>query len=139
MAVEASRTLGEIRARHERQMSRVLLDLLDEGAALPRSSYDAALALRDRCRALAPGLFAGADVLLTPSAVGEAPVGLSSTGDPAFNRVWTLLGLPCLSLPGAVGPSGMPVGVQLVGPAGGEGTLLGAASWIEARRLLDGR
>jgi Asp-tRNA(Asn)/Glu-tRNA(Gln) amidotransferase A subunit family amidase len=71
------------------------------------------------------------DVLLTPSAIGEAPEGLSSTGDPAFNRIWTLLGVPCLNLPGAVAPSGMPVGVQLVGRSGCDGDLLAAAAWIE--------
>ena len=55
------------------------------------------------------------DALLTPSAPGEAPRGLESTGDPAFCRVWTLLHVPCVNVPAAMGPRGLPVGVQLVG------------------------
>jgi Asp-tRNA(Asn)/Glu-tRNA(Gln) amidotransferase A subunit family amidase len=73
------------------------------------------------------------DVLLTPSAVGEAPAGLSSTGDPAFNRIWTLLHLPCVTVPAGVGPHRMPLGVQAVGPLRGDGELLGHAAWIEGR------
>jgi amidase len=61
-------------------------------------------------------------------------VGIESTGDPAFNRIWTLLGVPCLSLPAGRGPAGLPVGVQLVGAAGGDGALVESASWI-ARAL----
>jgi Asp-tRNA(Asn)/Glu-tRNA(Gln) amidotransferase A subunit family amidase len=135
MAVEAARALGEARARHQGRMSRVLLDLLDQGAATAPADYQAALAQAARCRRLVPRLFEGTDALLTPSAVGEAPLGLSITGNPAFNRIWTLLGLPCLSLPGASGPSGMPVGIQLVGPGGGEAALLAVASWVAAGRL----
>jgi len=135
MAVEAARALGETRARHEGRMSRVLLDLLDQGAATSPAAYEAALAQAARCRRLAPLLFERADALLTPSAVGEAPLGLSGTGDPAFNRIWTLLGLPCLSLPGATGPSGMPVGVQLVGTDRGEAPLLAVAAWAAAGLL----
>lgn len=133
MAAEAARALGEMLARHQASMSRVLLDLLDEGAATSPAAYQAALAQASRCRRLVSPLFEKVDVLLTPSAVGEAPVGLSSTGDPAFNRIWTLLGLPCLSLPGATGPAGMPVGVQLVGPDRGEARLLAVAAWVAAR------
>ena len=59
-------------------------------------------------------LFGTADLIVTPASVGEAPPGLSSTGDPRFNRLWTLLGCPTLSVPGRVGATGMPIGVQLV-------------------------
>lgn len=56
------------------------------------------------------------------------PVGLESTGDPLFCRAWTLLGLPTVSVPGLVGPAGMPLGVQLIGRAGEEAALLRAAA-----------
>jgi Asp-tRNA(Asn)/Glu-tRNA(Gln) amidotransferase A subunit family amidase len=55
-------------------------------------------------------------------------VGLESTGDPLFCRAWTLLGLPTVSVPGLVGPAGMPLGVQLIGRAGEEAALLRAAA-----------
>jgi Asp-tRNA(Asn)/Glu-tRNA(Gln) amidotransferase A subunit family amidase len=73
---------------------------------------------------------AGLDVLLTPSAPGEAQQGLEVTGDPVFNRIWTALGVPCISVPGLTGPSGMPVGVQVVGRWGDDRRALSAASRI---------
>ena len=75
----------------------------------------------------------GLDALLTPSAPGEAPEGLASTGDPVFNRVVTWLGFPAVSLPAGTGRSGLPLGVQLVGAPLAEATLLAVASWTEAR------
>jgi Asp-tRNA(Asn)/Glu-tRNA(Gln) amidotransferase A subunit family amidase len=71
------------------------------------------------------------DIILTLAAPGEAPSGLSATGDPVFNRIWTLLGLPCIGLPCGVGPLGLPLAVQLVGPRGGDRQLLAAAAWVE--------
>jgi Asp-tRNA(Asn)/Glu-tRNA(Gln) amidotransferase A subunit family amidase len=133
MAVEAARSLSEERRRHEALLSPVLLAFLKEGEATPPDRYRAALSRAEDCRRRLPGVFAGVDVLLTPSAPGEAPVGLASTGDPAFNRIWTLLHLPCLSLPGAVRPRGLPIGIQLVGPPGGDARLLSAAGWIAER------
>ena len=69
------------------------------------------------------------DAVLTPATVGEAPVGLASTGDPLFCRSWTLLGTPAISVPGLVGEAGMPVGVQLVAPTGADRRLLAVAEW----------
>jgi Asp-tRNA(Asn)/Glu-tRNA(Gln) amidotransferase A subunit family amidase len=73
----------------------------------------------------------GVDALLTPPAPGEAPEGLASTGDPAFNRVWTLLYLPCVAVPAGPGPGGLPLGVQLVGRWGDDATLLSAGAFVE--------
>lgn len=67
------------------------------------------------------------DALVVPAAPGEAPAGLVATGDPAFNRVWTLLGLPCVNVPGLRGPQGLPVGLQLVGRPDVESALLAVA------------
>lgn len=132
MAAEGARTLREIRERHRPALSKVLLDFLAEGDAVAPEREEAARALAARCRAALPETFSRFDALLTASAVGEAPVGLESTGDPAFNRIWTLLGLPCVTLPAARGPAGMPVGIQLVGPAGGDANLVAAAAWAMA-------
>lgn len=88
-------------------------------AAVGRLRWNAALAQ------------AGVDALLTPPAAGEAPEGLASTGDPAFNRVWTLLYLPCLSVPAGPGPGGLPLGVQLVGRWGDDAALLSASAFVE--------
>jgi amidase len=69
------------------------------------------------------------DALLTPAATGEAPKGLDSTGDPAFNRMWTLLETPAVSLPTATGPKGLPVGVQFIGARGTDRQLLALCDW----------
>ena len=63
------------------------------------------------------------------SAKGEAPEGLSSTGDIRFQSMWTFLHVPCITLPTARGPNGLPVGIQLVGPFHGDDTLLAQARW----------
>jgi Asp-tRNA(Asn)/Glu-tRNA(Gln) amidotransferase A subunit family amidase len=56
------------------------------------------------------------DVLIEPSAPGEAPLGIKNSGDAVFSRMWTALHLPCVSIPVLKGPSGMPLGLQIVGP-----------------------
>jgi len=70
-------------------------------------------------------------VLIAPSATGEAPAGLESTGNPAMNRIWTLLYAPCVNLRGLSGPNGLPVGVQVIGRVADDATTLAAAAWME--------
>jgi Asp-tRNA(Asn)/Glu-tRNA(Gln) amidotransferase A subunit family amidase len=90
------------------------------------AAYDAAAACRRQFDELAGGF----DAVLTPSARGEAPSGLGSTGDPAFNRMWTLLHVPCVNLPGLSGPAGLPVGVTLTGPRYSDRKLLAVAEAV---------
>jgi Asp-tRNA(Asn)/Glu-tRNA(Gln) amidotransferase A subunit family amidase len=73
------------------------------------------------------------DAILTPSAPGAAPKGLSSTGDPSFCTLWTLSGMPAINLPLLQSTGGLPVGVQLVGPRDGDARLLRTARWLAAR------
>ena len=80
------------------------------------------------CRARFDSLIAEFDAWLTPSVPGEAPIGIESTGAATFNRMWTALHAPCVTLPGRVGPDGMPVGVQLIGRRFGDETLLAIAA-----------
>ncbi|HEX9050615.1 MAG TPA: amidase [Anaeromyxobacter sp.] len=130
MAAEGARTLRAIRAAHAPLLSKVLLDFLAEGDAIRPEQEALARDRAERCRARLPEVFARFDALLTPAAPGEAPLGLGSTGDPALDRVWTLLGTPCASLPVARGPAGLPVGLQVVGAPGGDGALAAACAWI---------
>jgi Asp-tRNA(Asn)/Glu-tRNA(Gln) amidotransferase A subunit family amidase len=69
------------------------------------------------------------DFLLTPSAPSEAPASLATTGDPVFNRAWTMLGLPCVTIPHGKGPNGLPLAVQLVGAFDADSALLAWAHW----------
>jgi Asp-tRNA(Asn)/Glu-tRNA(Gln) amidotransferase A subunit family amidase len=70
------------------------------------------------------------DAILTPAAAGTAPAGLGSTGEPTFNIMWTLCGMPALSVPLMTGASGLPLGVQLVGPRHGDARLLRTGRWL---------
>jgi Asp-tRNA(Asn)/Glu-tRNA(Gln) amidotransferase A subunit family amidase len=87
--------------------------------------------LAARCRARLQELLAPFDALLTPAAVGEAPASLETTGDPALDRIWTLLGTPAASLPLGRGPAGLPVGVQVVGAREEDAGLVAVCAWIE--------
>ena len=75
---------------------------------------------------------AGLDVLITPSAPGEAPAGLEWTGDPAFNFIWTSLHVPCVTVPAGTGPNGLPLGIQIVGRRGEDRAVLAWARWVQA-------
>jgi Asp-tRNA(Asn)/Glu-tRNA(Gln) amidotransferase A subunit family amidase len=129
MAVDAARSLAFEREHHRDLLSEPLQTLLDTGLATSEEAYAAALSLTGRCRARLRDVMAGFDAILTPASLGEAPVGLDSTGDPLFCRAWTLLGTPAVSVPGMRGESGMPIGVQLVARPGEDHALLGVAAW----------
>ena len=66
--------------------------------------------------------------LLTLAAPGEAPLGLSSTGNAVFSAIWTLMGVPAITLPMLVGENGMPIGIQLIGATGEDEKLLTVAA-----------
>ena len=130
---ESARVLSHERTRHRDLLSERLVELLDQGMAVPYADYVAALDLARRCRAEIGPVFERYDALLTPSAAGEAPVGIQTPSDLLFQRLWTILHLPCLTLPGFTGEAGLPVGVQLVGGNGDDAGLLRVARWVEAR------
>lgn len=111
-------------------LSAPLRGLIAAGQALGGAERSEAEALALHCRAVVSETFAEVDAFLTPSAPGEAPAGIASTGDPLCNRVWTLLRLPCVALPAGRGEGGLPVGVQLVGRHGGDQSLLELASVV---------
>ena len=112
--------------------------MIDAGLAASPQQYDAARSLTRKCRAMLAEIFNELDVLLAPSTKGEAPAGIVATGDPLFNRIWTLLHVPVVHVPVADGPHGLPVGVTVVGPIGADRATLLAAEWIHARLMARG-
>ncbi len=110
---EAVRSLAWEYHQHRELLSDNLQEFLDRGARMTSARYDEARATAAAARRQLPQLFAGCDVLLTEAAPGEAPAGLTTTGDPYYSRAWTLLGLPCLNVPGQAGSTGLPVGIQV--------------------------
>lgn len=130
---EAARNYAYEYEQHHDQVSQVLRDtVLTPGRELPLAAYVEAMETAEAFRRHLDEIF-GVDALLTPSAAGEAPEGLGSTGDPSFNSIWTLAWTPCVTLPAGAGAKGLPLGVQLVGQRFRDEALFDIAAWAEAR------
>jgi len=99
--------------------------------AVGADEYDSARVVAATARAGLAEFFGGCDAILTPAAPGEAPAGLGYTGDPVFNRMWTLLGSPCVAVTAHWGKSGLPTAVQLVGRIGDDARVLACAVFLE--------
>jgi len=93
--------------------------------------YREARAFAERCRLKLDSLFAGYDILLTPAVAGEAPLGLKATGNASFCAIWTTMHVPAITLPLFTGPSGLPVGAQLVARRDDDRRLMMAARWVQ--------
>jgi Asp-tRNA(Asn)/Glu-tRNA(Gln) amidotransferase A subunit family amidase len=130
MQYETARALGWEYFNHGEKLSGTLKARLDEGWKVTRADYDAMREHARRCRRALAEAMREVDFLLTPSAPSEAPASLASTGDPVFNRAWTLFGVPCVTLPCGKGAHGLPLAVQLVGAMDGDMTLLRWAHWV---------
>jgi Asp-tRNA(Asn)/Glu-tRNA(Gln) amidotransferase A subunit family amidase len=128
MNVECADELEGVRTANEDLLSQTLLRVLDEGEAW-RWAYGPARDHAALGRALIDELFAVVDVLLAPAVLGEPPT-TETTGDPLLCRMWTLLGTPAVAVPGLTGPSGLPLGVQVIAPPGRDAIALGAAALI---------
>ena len=131
MTGDSGRALEWEYARHPERLTRFYRDNIALGLAMADDALAAAKARADKARVEQAVLFEGVDILLTLPAPGEAPHGLGFTGDPLFNRVWTILGWPCVTIPVGAGPNGLPLGAQIVAPAGADATALAAAAWLE--------
>jgi len=128
---EAYRALAYELDHHRDQLAPVLREQLDRAAAIDTDRYDEARRIARRARRMFADLMADTDAILTPSAPGAAPHGLGATGDPVFNRLWTLVGPPCINVPGIIDSHGLPLGVQIVGRFGRDRTALEAALFLE--------
>ena len=103
---------------------------LKDGLECPFETYRDARTFAEKCRLVFDELMAEFDVLITPATVGEAPVGLETTGNAAFGTLWTTLHVPSITLPLFRGPAGLPVGLQLVARRNEDRRLFEAAQWV---------
>ena len=128
MSFEMARALIFERTRYSKKLSPQLLQQLSEGAEIPYEQYQKDLMKAQAARFAIAQLFDNeVDILIAPSAPGEAPLAKEGTGNPVFCRGWTLSGLPCINLNVSSGPNGLPVGVQLIAGPGKDRFLLSAA------------
>jgi Asp-tRNA(Asn)/Glu-tRNA(Gln) amidotransferase A subunit family amidase len=134
MEAEMAANLDREYERGRDRLSDSLREQLARGRELNVLDYQRALARIPLLNAAFDEIFERCDAFITPAAAGTAPRGLASTGDPSFCTLWTLCGMPALSLPLMQGANGMPLGVQVVGPRGSDARLLRTAKWL-ARRV----
>jgi Asp-tRNA(Asn)/Glu-tRNA(Gln) amidotransferase A subunit family amidase len=128
---EAHQALAWEYRTHYDAMAPLVRAKLDETRGILPAAYDEARGIANRARKALAMIFADIDVLLTFSAPGAAPKGLDWTGDPRFNRLWTLMGVPCVNVPGYVADGNLPVGVQVIARFGDDAGALKAARFVE--------
>ena len=112
------------------KLSAVLCEMIERGQAVLATDYNDAVGRIADYNAELDEIFDAYDAILTPSAAGEAPVGLESTGNPAFCTIWSLCGVPALNLPMMQSPNGMPIGVQLLSYRRDDARLFRTARWL---------
>jgi Asp-tRNA(Asn)/Glu-tRNA(Gln) amidotransferase A subunit family amidase len=132
LQVEAAAYHAPEFARHAREFGAGIRAAVEAGLARPAVEYVQANRARLAFRDAVMPLLERHDALLTPTAPSPAPAGLGSTGDAWFCAPWSSAGVPAITLPSGVAPSGLPHAVQLVGAAGRETPLLGVAAWCES-------
>ncbi len=131
MNYEMARNLAWERTRHWDLLAPRSTETLSTAVKISADEYDRARQRTLEARSHVAELFGDFDALLVPAAPGEAPARLDMTGDPLFNRTWTLLHLPCVTVPAGRGEAGLPIGVQLVGRFGDDARLLAVARFAE--------
>jgi Asp-tRNA(Asn)/Glu-tRNA(Gln) amidotransferase A subunit family amidase len=124
MAVEAAGALDHEYRMHRAALGQQVLTMIEEGRQISRESYEKARRVQHECTSALAAVCAQHNALFVPSATGEPPMGLASTGDPVLCRAWSLVGCPAASVPVACAPSGAPIGLQLVGAPGRDEGLL---------------
>lgn len=128
---EGARSLRRLQERHRAWLSDRLNALIDEGLGISDAQIEDAMAQRLQLNREMRGILGSYDAVITPPATGEAPATLTHTGDPIFCTIWTLTGLPAVTLPSGFGPNGLPLGVQIVGPYMRDDRLMSVAKWCE--------
>ncbi|MGH8698405.1 MAG: amidase, partial [Burkholderiales bacterium] len=132
MYAEGARNLAGLQSRARSALSRTLNEALDEGRLIVPDAYRAAVAVRAALAERAHDLFERCEVIASPPAPGTAPRRLDLTGDASFCTLWSLIGVPAITLPSGLSRAGLPFGLQLACDAGGDAHLLRVARWCEA-------
>jgi amidase len=128
---EGLTALAAERAQKADKLSPIMRETLARAAGHGAAKHQEALKRAAQFRAELDRVFDEVDVIIAPAAPGEAPKGLDSTGEAVFNSPWTLLHVPCISLPGMRGPNGLPVALQAIGKRGDDRRLLSHALALE--------
>jgi len=117
--------------KDKKKLSKEMRDAIERG--LKHSAYDYANAIdfMEQSYQSYKEVFEDYHGVITPSASGVADKGLKSTGSADFQKIWTYMGLPTISLPLLTGESNLPLGIQLIGNKFDDIRFLSAANWLE--------
>jgi Asp-tRNA(Asn)/Glu-tRNA(Gln) amidotransferase A subunit family amidase len=130
MSYDLDKVFADHRRDHADLLDPELVAYCEKGSKVTEAQYQAALDHAEICRSMLDSVFAGLDVLLIPSTLTSAPP-ITDTGTSEFIRIWSFLHTPAINLPTGTSPSGLPVGVQLVGHLGGDLPFLAVAAKID--------
>ena len=130
MEADLARSFEREYARGKDKLSSILREMIERGQKVLAVDYNHAVSQIPILTRILDNPLDWYDAILTPATTGEAPVGLESTGSPIFGTIWSLCGMPALTLPILQGAHGMPLGVQLVGPRDDDARLLRTARWL---------
>ena len=130
MEADLARSFAPQYERGKDKLSAILRGMIERGQTCLAVDYNRAVERIPLIRQVFDDVFERYDAIITPATTGEAPAGLDSTGSPIFCTLWTLAGMPAVSLPLLKGGKGLPMGVQLVGPKGDDARLLRTARWL---------
>ncbi|QJF51749.1 amidase [Roseobacter ponti] len=128
---EICQHLSETFDAHWDDLSETLKPVLTRGRQISVDEYQDALAVKKSAQSFFADFFTDYDAIIAPAAAGEAPKFGEGTGDPIFCTLWTLAGLPSVTMPMLVGDTGLPIGVQLIGAVEKDDRLLRTAHWLQ--------
>ena len=117
--------------KFKNKLSKYMQDAISNGNKYTAKEYAEAIDFMKRSYESYEEVFEDYHGVLSPSSPGVAPKGLKSTGTAEFNKVWSYLGTPCISLPLLEGENNLPLGVQLIGNKYDDHRFLGVANWLE--------
>ena len=133
MESDMARSFSEEYKKSKNKLSDKIVEAIERGMKYSSVEYNEAISKIEVANAYFKQFFHDYDAILTPSACGEAPKGLKSTGNPIFCTIWTYCGMPCISLPLLQGKNNLPVGVQLVSSFYDDERLFRNASWLTSK------
>lgn len=131
MYAEGAKVFADLQRRDRRRLSRRLNGLIDEGLCIEQSTLDRDMAQKNQLAGDMDIFLRGFDAVITPPAPGQAPADLTQTGDPAFCTIWSLFGVPAITIPAGHGPQGLPLGLQIICPRLADDRLLSIANWCD--------
>jgi Asp-tRNA(Asn)/Glu-tRNA(Gln) amidotransferase A subunit family amidase len=131
MYAEGARVFADLQRRQRHRLSPRLNGLINEGLGIGQSALARALEQKDQLAENMDVFLRGFDAVITPPAPGQAPADLTQTGDPAFCTIWSLCGVPAVTIPAGEGPQGLPLGLQLICPRLADDRVLSIAKWCD--------